>query len=244
MKTDANRIVPVLASLVFALALPGRADEQGNPGSTPERGKLSSSDQKFLTEAARGSMKEVKLGEIARNQASNSAVKDFAERMVTDHGKANEDLRNLASQKGFELPTDISDEAQRDIDRLSKLSGNEFDREYTDAMMEDHQQDLKTFRDAAERADDSDVKAFASRTAGVIEQHMDTVKQLQAQHKSDSDSSGGQNSGGDKDSSRDRKNTHERDTMRENDSRDDDSGRDKGRRERTVTKEKRRTSEN
>lgn len=246
MKTDANRLIPVLVSLVFAVALPGRAEEQSNPGNAPEQGKLSSSDQKFLTEAARGGMKEVRLGEIARNQASGPAVKDFAERLVTDHTKANEELKSLASQNGFVLPTELSDDAHREIDRMSKLSGAEFDREFIAAAMEDHQQGLKSFRDAAERADDAEVKAFASRTADVIEQHLDTAKQLQAQQKSGAESSSATEPGASREtqSSHERKTMREREAMKDDDNRDESKdARDKDQRNRTVTKEKRITRE-
>ena len=78
-------------------------------------------------------------------------MKDFAERMVTDHGKANDELKSLAERKGVTLPTDIGDQEQQNLDRLNKLSGAEFDREYIDLMHQDHQSDLKKFRDAAEK---------------------------------------------------------------------------------------------
>lgn len=173
MKSEARRMMPFLVCLALAW-LPNRMGAE-------ERGGLSASDIEFMKEAARAGMFEVQAGELARSKGSSQAVKDFGERMVTDHGKANEDLKELAQRKGVDLPSSIADEHQEHLNRLNQLSGKEFDREFMEMMVEDHQADLKKFQSAAEGADDSELKAFASRVAGVIEQHLDSSRQLQAE---------------------------------------------------------------
>ena len=91
---------------------------------------ISSSDRKFMEKAAQGGMAEVQLGKLATEKANADQVKQFGQRMVDDHGKANQELKQLASQKGVTLPTTMDKSAQKEYDRLSKLSGAEFDQEY------------------------------------------------------------------------------------------------------------------
>src|SRR6185503_11239870 len=109
---------------------------------------LSSSDQKFVMEAAHGGMLEVELGRMAVDKASNADVKQFGQRMVDDHSKAGDELMQLASQKGITLSSDDHKgmaKGQAVKDKLSKLSGADFDREYMDMMVKDHVKDVKEF---------------------------------------------------------------------------------------------------
>jgi putative membrane protein len=98
--------------------------------SEPQKSKLSGSDEKFVKEAAAGGMMEVELGQIAGDKAANDQVKQFGRRMQNDHGKANEELKTLAINKGVQLPTALEGKHKKTVDRLSKLSGEEFDRQY------------------------------------------------------------------------------------------------------------------
>ncbi|MPZ78791.1 MAG: DUF4142 domain-containing protein, partial [Deltaproteobacteria bacterium] len=100
--------------------------------------KLTGDDERFVKEAASGGMMEVQLGKVAVEKASNERVKEFGKRMQADHSKAAEQLKKIAASKGVELPKEPSGEHKRTLDRLTKLSGNEFDREYMEAMVEAH----------------------------------------------------------------------------------------------------------
>src|SRR5512140_2380360 len=95
------------------------------------------SDQVFVKKAAVGGMAEVELGTLAKDKASSDQVKQFANRMVTDHGKANDELKTLAQNKNITLPTDLDAKHKAVRDRLSKLSGEQFDRAYMQAMLKD-----------------------------------------------------------------------------------------------------------
>lgn len=139
-------------------------------------GSLSNDDKEFMTEAAQGGMAEVKLGELASTKGASADVKSFGQKMVTDHGKANNDLKALAAKKSFTLPTDVNAEQKALYDKLSKLSGAEFDKEYVSAMVEDHENDLDSFKSAAGAASDADLKAFAGKYAPVIESHYNMIK--------------------------------------------------------------------
>ena len=162
----------VIAAMV---AGPGLAAAQS------PRGTLSSADRKFLEEAAEGGQMEVQLGRMAQQKASNDAVKQFGERMVTDHSKANQELAQLASGKGMELPKQPERQAQSEQDRLSKASGSTFDREYVKMMVKDHEKDVAAFKRASKDAKDPDVKAWAAKTLPTLEDHLKSIKQIESQ---------------------------------------------------------------
>ncbi|HET9750580.1 MAG TPA: DUF4142 domain-containing protein [Casimicrobiaceae bacterium] len=134
--------------------------------------KVSSSDRKFMEKAAQGGMAEVQLGKLATEKASAPEVKQFGQRMVDDHSKANDQLKQLASQKGVTLPTTMDKSAQKEHDRLSKLSGAEFDREYMKHMVSDHKKDVSEFKSEASKAKDADLKQWAQTTLPVLEEHL------------------------------------------------------------------------
>ena len=136
------------------------------------KSQVSASDRKFMEKAAEGGMAEVELGSLAQQKASNAQVKEFGAKMVQDHGKAGEDLKQLASSKGVTLPTAVDSHHKKDADKLAKLSGDKFDREYMEHMVKDHKKDVKEFQKASKDAKDPDLKAFAAKTLSVIEGHL------------------------------------------------------------------------
>jgi putative membrane protein len=144
---------------------------------------LAASDRKFVTEAAQGGLAEVELGKLAAERGSNDAVKQFGQRMVTDHGKVNEEVKGLAPQKGVPLPTALDAKHKKLYDRLSKLSGAEFDRAYMDEMVKDHRKDVSEFRKAAKSAKDPDLKAWAAKTLPTLEAHLKQAETVHAQVK-------------------------------------------------------------
>lgn len=129
-------------------------------------------DQKFIIEAARGGMAEVELGKLAADKASSDQVKQFGQRMVSDHGKANDELKTIAGGKNITLPTDLDAKDKALHDRLSKLSGAQFDRAYMQAMVRDHRKDVNEFKRESTSGKDADVKAFASKTLPTLEEHL------------------------------------------------------------------------
>ena len=138
-------------------------------------------EQSFLNEAARGGMMEVELGRVATQNESNDRVKEFGQRMVDDHSKANDDLKGLASRENVTLPTAVSKDEQKQIDRLSKLHGAAFDKAYMQAMLQDHEKDVAKFRQESKTASDPDVKDFASRTLPTLEEHLRMAKDITGQ---------------------------------------------------------------
>lgn len=140
---------------------------------------LNSGDRQFLVEATRGSEREVELGELAKEKGQSIAVKEFGARMVTDHGKAASELKQLALSKGIRLGDTKKSAEEPSFDRLTKLSRPEFDKVYVDTMVADHEKDVAEFRRMSEQAQDPDVKAWVARTLPTIEGHLQTLKAMQ-----------------------------------------------------------------
>jgi len=137
----------------------------------------------FMTEAAKGGMAEVELSKIAQTKAQNAEVKKFAQMMVTDHTKANNELKALAGKKSVTLPTDLDAEHKTMAADMSKLSGAEFDKGYVDAMVADHEKDVKLFQAQADSGTDADAKAFAAKTLPTLKMHLDMIKGIQGKMK-------------------------------------------------------------
>ena len=140
---------------------------------------LKTSDRKFVTKAAEGGIAEVQLGKLAQQKASNDQVKQFGQRMVSDHGSANEKLKAVAGNKGISLPVQMDSSAKKEYDKLSKLSGAQFDRAYIGAMVSDHKKDASEFRSESRSGSDKDIKSFAASTLPTIEQHLQMAQSAQ-----------------------------------------------------------------
>ena len=149
--------------------------------SNDNRGQLSSSDYKFAKEAAMGGQMEVQLGKLAAQKSTKPSVQQFGQRMVTDHGKAGQALKGIAAKNGATLPDTMSTSAQREEDRLNKLSGEDFDKEYVSLMVKDHKKDLKEFQHAAKNVENPELKQFAESTSQVIQEHLNMIQDIQKQ---------------------------------------------------------------
>lgn len=131
-----------------------------------------SADAKFVKEAAMGGLAEVELGRLATQKAENADVKQFGQRMVDDHSKANDQLKPIAQQKGIGIPTQLTGKEKTAYDRLSRLSGAQFDRAYMKLMLQDHRKDVAEFRKQSTAGKDPEVKQFASQTLPTLEEHL------------------------------------------------------------------------
>lgn len=132
----------------------------------------------FLTEAAHGGIAEVKMGELAASKAENAEVKQFAQKMVADHTKANAELKKLAEGEGVTLPTDMNAEQKATYDRLAKLSGAEFDREYMMTQVAAHEKTVDLFQKQVDQGEDAEVKAFANKTLPNLKMHLESARQI------------------------------------------------------------------
>ncbi|MFI5160854.1 MAG: DUF4142 domain-containing protein [Sphingobacteriales bacterium] len=135
-------------------------------------------DAKFAVEAANGGMAEVDMGKIAQKNAANQRVKDFGAMMVSDHSKANDELKALAKTKNIALPLAVNNDEQKMEDDLNKKTGKDFDKAYVDGMVKDHKDDIKAFEDAAKNCKDADIKAFAEKTLPTLKVHLDSIEAI------------------------------------------------------------------
>jgi len=135
-------------------------------------------DAKFAVAAANGGMAEVELGQLAQQKATNAKVKDFGAMMVTDHTKANDEMKALAKSKGITLPVAIDTDEQKVKDDLSAKTGADFDKAYVSNMIDDHKKDIKEFEDASKNCKDADLKAFATKTLPTLKMHLDAIQKI------------------------------------------------------------------
>jgi putative membrane protein len=129
------------------------------------------SDQQFMQKAAQGGMAEVQLGQLAQQNAQSPEVKAFGERMVRDHSKANDELKQLASQQGVTLPSAPDEKDQATAQRLSQLHGAAFDKAYMQDMVQDHHKDIADFKKETS-AKDPQLRQWVVKTLPVLESHL------------------------------------------------------------------------
>lgn len=129
-------------------------------------------DGMFIRTAAMDGMAEVEHGRLAAQNATHDEVKQFGQRMADDHGKANDELKGLASQKSVTLPAELDAKHKAMHDKLSKMKGDAFDRAYMAHMVTAHQQAVGLFSKESKAGKDSDVKAWAAKTLPTLQEHL------------------------------------------------------------------------
>ncbi len=149
-----------------------------NPTTAQSSAPADSATTMFMTKAASGGMMEVQLGQLAQQQAESQRVKDYGAMMVRDHGKANDELKSLASTKNVTLSDSLTAEHKRHVTNLQNKKGTAFDKAYISMMVQDHQKDIKEFEKASNNLADGEVKAFATRTLPVLKTHLDSATSI------------------------------------------------------------------
>jgi putative membrane protein len=174
----------------------GTAGEGANPNANPaaDRNNVSNGSRDWVEDRLVGGMTEVKLGELASQKARNADVKAFGRMMVQDHTKAGEELKQLASQHNIQAPAQLDDEHRDKVDRLSKLQGAEFDREYMNQMVDDHENTLEALEERLEKQGndenatytpkqndnrvDAQLNQWAAKTVPTVQKHLARARQL------------------------------------------------------------------
>jgi putative membrane protein len=198
----------------------GYDNDKGVPGKetqtqTGKAGQFSRGDEKFLKDACRGGRMEVQMGNLGVQKAQNPQVKEYAQRLIDDHTKANSELKQLALNKGLTFPdtdsvaeaTDVTDadrtrvrernDAEKDakgehkehagLKKLEGLSGAEFDREFVRMAVKDHEKDISEFEKVSQKSEDSEVRAFAAKALPTLREHLQQAKNLQSEIGTSSD---------------------------------------------------------
>ena len=177
--TTLNRcLAAALFGSVLALPVAHAADTQsssqaGQSAAQQAKAKLDAQDRKFLMDAAQGGLLEVEAGRLALERASSEQVRQFAQQLVKDHTDANEKLMQIAQDKGIELPKQLDAKHKQQLDKLSKLQGEEFDRAFiTQLGHKDHKKDIQAFEKQARQGKDAELKSFAEETLPVLQKHL------------------------------------------------------------------------
>ena len=143
--------------------------------------RQASPDQAFVKKAAVGGLAEVQLGKLAVEHAASPDVKQFGQRMVNDHEKANQELMAVVEPKGIAVPTALDRKHRQAADRLAKLHGPAFDRAYIQQMVKEHEEDVRLFRTEAQQGKDPELKRLAANTLSTLEAHLNMARSLAKQ---------------------------------------------------------------
>jgi putative membrane protein len=184
MSGAALMLVAACMALAVAAAEIRTGTQNANSGTTNMNSNANhgaakmTSDEKFAMEAAVGGMEEVQLGQMAAQKGASDEVRQFGQKMVDDHTKANQDLMQVASGKGWTLPTALDAKHQADVQKLSALTGDAFDRAYVKMMVSDHKKDVGEFQKESTSGADADVKSFAARTLPTLQEHLQMIQRI------------------------------------------------------------------
>jgi putative membrane protein len=159
---------------------PGQTDPNTNPqmNGMQQAGQPSPLDRMFVTKAMQGSMAEVQLGQLTLQKSNNDQVKQFAQRMIDDHTKLNDQMKPVAQQLGVAVPEQVSKKDRNTMAKLQALSGPAYDQAYIKDMVKDHKQDLSEFQAEASSGQDQTVKDAAAQGSKVIAQHLQMAQQM------------------------------------------------------------------
>jgi putative membrane protein len=142
----------------------------------------SASDKKFVQEALQGGTAEVELGKLAAQKANGEDVKQFGQKMVDDHTKLGDQMKEVAQKEGISVPSDVSAKDKALQMKLQSLSGDSFDKAYIKAMLKDHQHDLSEFKKEADSGNDTSIKDAASQGQQVISEHFKMIQEIAKTH--------------------------------------------------------------
>ena len=135
-------------------------------------------DQDFVTKAGQGGLAEVQIGQLAATKGVAGDIKTFGQRMVADHGKANDELKSIATTAGATVPSEPSSDQRDTMAKLDKEAGADFDKAYAKAMVKDHKEDIDLFKKEASSGENADLKAFAQKTLPTLEEHLRMAEAL------------------------------------------------------------------
>jgi putative membrane protein len=170
-------LVVFLMSLGLTACNRNRSVEAAREDQTPA---VTPFEQDFMMKASQANMAEIEMARDAMRKTDNTDVKDFANMIQTDHSRNLEDLTDMMKDKRVSQPKSLSADMRQDIDRMNNLTGPEFDREFVNMMVMDHQKAVELFRDAENTAQTSEVKDYVEDTLPKLEMHLDKAQQLQS----------------------------------------------------------------
>lgn len=170
-----------LSALALSLALPtahagGMAGMPMGPVTTAQ--VSNDSTVLFMESISMSNLTEIKTSQLALQKSSNPQIRAFAQKMITDHTKAQNELKNLAAMKGIRITDQPGADQRLLYNKLTRLSGAQFDAMYKMVQVSGHEMTLtliKTYRDIG---GDADALAYAAKVQPVIVNHLEMAKML------------------------------------------------------------------
>ena len=157
---------PFMALLL--IATPGQAPRQSMQATTE--------DQTFVTKVAKDGQAEVELATLAQKKASTEKARALATQLRTDHERANAELMEIARRKGISVDAAPTEDQRQAATKLTAATGADFDRAYTDEMVQDHQKAVQLFEDFSHTGTDPDLKAFAAKVLPTLRHHLEMAQ--------------------------------------------------------------------
>ena len=158
-------LIPIAILAMTTLVLPAQSRHM-------HRANRASADSTFSEEAAQGGTAEVQMAQLALNKTNNQAVKDLANKILTDHTQANEELKQIAAKDNMNLPSSIDAKDQAEYDKLKALTGATFDREYVNFEIQDHKNDIRKFQHESMHGMNPTVKQWTAKYVPVLQTHL------------------------------------------------------------------------
>jgi len=137
-------------------------------------------DSEYLVAAAEVDLKEIELGKLAQTKSTNADVKALGKMMVDQHTKSSADTKTLAQSKNISLPMALTEKGQEAYNDLNKKSGNDFDKEYADMMVDGHKKTIEKMEKAAKDAKDPQIKQWAANMIPTLQAHLQHSEQVKA----------------------------------------------------------------
>ena len=142
--------------------------------------QLSQQDQNFVKQAAQGGLEEIQSGQMAEQKGASQAIKQLGQTLVTDHTMMNEQLKQIAQQQGFTLPQSLSQDDRQEMQQLRNASGQQFDRQFADEQIEDHQKMIQVLQKEAQTTQDPALREFAQSGIPVMQKHLQMAQQAKS----------------------------------------------------------------
>jgi putative membrane protein len=138
----------------------------------------------FVAEALTGGLSEAELGQLARERGDSSDVRQFGDRMVAYYGEASKRMLLILRDQQIEASSDVSDEQRTNATRLGRLEGPEFDRQYIQQVIENHQKSTELYRRASESDINPELRQFATESLPDLEDHFERALAIQGELRS------------------------------------------------------------
>lgn len=165
-------IVPLFMLVMASSAWAQSGTPNATGAATGTSGAHTAQDGRFVTAASAAGQTEILASRLAATQAQSAKVKSFAVTMISDHGKANEELKTIAQKDGYTLSSTPTQDEEANLAKLQSLHGKDFDTAYAAMMLKDHREAVSLFQSESTSGNDGDLKSFATQTLPTLQHHL------------------------------------------------------------------------